>query len=381
MFLAKKSKNKIALILSIQSSIVRSSLVLSETGRPPIILFNHNHIIKFREKLDESFLINSTDKAVKEALNNALSALYGMSRADSRVPRHIEDIHFVLSSPWIASYARSLHQSFGRNLVVTRKGIFNLINKERAKVDVMKDNYEIVEEKVFDVKLNGYSVPEWEGKAANELDVAFASSVADRNIIRQFKSLCDGNAYRNSVNFHSSLLLYYIAIKSVFPEKANYALIHIHGELTDILIIRNHLCVYFGSFAWGINTVIRTIGKYLEVSEAMADSYLSLFVGKKMETEEHKNAEEVLAKISDEWIKGLLDSVEKHSYEGKIPEEVYVISRIHEDFFVKSYKSRFDNASVAPMDREILSKSVAFAPKVENLRVIALYAIALNILE
>ena len=77
--------------------------------------------------------------------------------------------------------------------------ILNIINAERKNLtekfrkDEMNKEYEFdiafIEENIFDVKLNGYSVSDYRGKRAKSLEVSFATTMSSYKILKKIDSI------------------------------------------------------------------------------------------------------------------------------------------------------------------------------------------------
>ncbi len=382
MLFAPKTKDKVILMVSVQSSIIRATLVRTGKGKLPLIFFNCSKSIKQRDATDSNYLVKSAVNHIKDAMEEAAKEFHARRQSeDQSYPKTIAQVHYVLSSPWIASYARVIGKKYDRPTAITKKSIKELIGREREKyLSKDADNEEIAEEKIFDIRLNGYSIPQWDGKIANTLEIAFAASIVPKNVVERFREVALHTLHTSSIYFHSSLLLHHIGVQHLLPNKDSYALVHIHGELTDVVIVEKHTCVFFGSFPVGINTVIRAIANSLGVSLEVADSYLTIYTSGKIESDSQKKVAALLNDISEGWVAEYEKLLADSGYNDRLPATAMISSRIHEAFFATSYKNKYQSASIEPIASELLSQAVAFAPKAEQLRILGLYAIALNII-
>ena len=65
---SKQAKSKVVLLIDVQSSIVRSSLILMKRGSPPHIFTMNEWVLPHRRDGDSSRLIESTLKTIDEAV-------------------------------------------------------------------------------------------------------------------------------------------------------------------------------------------------------------------------------------------------------------------------------------------------------------------------
>src|SRR5579872_6693627 len=116
---SSKNPEKLILILDVQSSIVRGSLVLTKDGALPNVIFTYNANIPWKPHTDSSYLIKVTLKAVAETLDACVRSLH-LAHASEHIPKKLTAIHFALSSPWIVSQAKTLTSNFSKESVVTK---------------------------------------------------------------------------------------------------------------------------------------------------------------------------------------------------------------------------------------------------------------------
>ena len=340
MFLSHGSKGELILILDLQSSMVRSSLVyLNPNSHTAEIIFSDIVEIPHKKHANSGYVIKMALKAVSETVTNVLRFISRRKHEDKDniLPHHIDSVHFALSSPWIISQAKVLSLKFGKPTTVTRKGIMNLIEKERQDlVSDDSDKFDIIEEKIFDVSLNGYSVSSWEKKMADELEVSYAMSVAGTAMIERLRSTCDNVVRRSRIHFHSSMLLLYMGIRAENIGGSSYMINHIHGELSDIAVIERNSCAFFGSYQLGVNSIRRKISEKTKMREQSADSLMSLTTGGHLDDSDVSKKEKPVEDMQHGWV-GEFDKLLKNaSYTKPLPKKAYVVALSHPEFFIRS---------------------------------------------
>ena len=361
-FFSKKSGDLI-LILDVQSSIVRGTLVQKATDQVPLVLYTHNVPISFKADGTSDYLVKTAIQAIKDDVTDILKQQSGK----------ISAVHYVLSSPWIVSQAKTLHLSFKEDTHITKAYVMGMIREERSKLSNKDDTARVVEEKVFDVRLNGYPVSSWESKFTRELQVSFVVSVAGGKMIDRLIEACENIVHRKGVQFHSSLFLQHIGVEKIVQSTSSYALIHVHGELTDVAVIENCSCVFFGSYPMGIQSVIRRIATQTGTDEQSADSLLSMSMKGHLDSAHAEKDLAVIDALDHEWIKQFQELVKTVN----IPHNVIVSARYHEDFFMKSFATAYPRQSLEILAIESMTPYVAFDPRVEQLRLTGAYVIAI----
>lgn len=378
MFLSKQ-KDKVNLLINIQSSLVRVALVRITTGALPQIFYIHDEDIPFRVNPNTSYLIKVTLKAVKEAVNAVSEELHVKCRNDVTLDKKISEIHFILAAPWIISHTKTINQKFEKKTTIDKGLIKDILNKQREEyISAKDDKLQIVEEKIFDIALNGYTVVDWEGKSAETLRITFTNSVAGSGMIERFKTICTNTLRFHSIDFHSSLLLEYIGIQSVFPHKEDFVLIHAHGELTDIVVIEKKTCMLFCTLPRGSDSVVRSLSHSLGVKEQVADSMLTMYLDEDIEGSKEKKAAKAIDDLTNQWIGDLVKLLKQSNFDSRLPQSVIITARAHEDFFVNSFKREYPMSVIEPFDVDMMRAKVIYSPKVPNLRHLGLYVIALN---
>ncbi len=379
MFFSRKNTRSLILIIDVQSSIVRGTLVLRDGSATPTVIGTHQTDIPYRPHLHSaSHLIKSTDKAITETVGAALKHLSALPK-DDQAPRSVSAVHFVLSSPWIVSQAKSVSVSFSKNEAVTRARVMTIIEEQRASLHDSRDaGGRVIEEKIFDVRLNGYSVSDWEGKEARDLQVSFAVSIGSASIIERFAEAAAHAARRKNVYFHSSLLLQHIAIRDVLPHKKTYILVHVHGEITDIVAVRDHSCVFFGTFPVGLDSIVRKAARSLRTDAATAGSIVRSVAAGALDSQHGKDTEARIRHIFEGWIHDLSKVIEAAGEDIPARASVLVSAQQHEDMLSETLEAHMQGSPVERVSIDDLAGHVDFDKSAPQLLMPGLYAIAIH---
>jgi hypothetical protein len=377
---SKKPVQKLILMLDVQSSVIRGSLVIFGTGEPRIV-FTYNASIPFKPHTDSRYLIKMTLRAVSETITAIARSMHLNAHGDQPNiwPRRISAVHYVLSSPWIVSQAKTLAMKFDKDTRITRQYILKEIGIERAKLSTAPDEpVSVIEEKIFDVRLNGYSVSEWENKAARQFEVSFTTSIAGTRMIERFVEYCEAIARPRAVHFHSSLLLQCVGMAEIMPDKSDYTLIHIHGELTDVAVIRHHTCAFFGSYPIGVRTLIRRIAATTGTDEHAAESILTLHIAGQTDPAHTKANTASIAAVSGEWLAQLQALFKQSNLDVPPPVSIILSAWAHDDFFLMILKEAYARIRIELLSIDTVASQIAFEPRTERRRLTALCALAVK---
>ena len=377
---SKKDKGDLILVIDVQSSVVRGSLVLIRRSQLPYVVYTYNATIPFNSYTDSNFLIKSTLQAVEETVQATLRHLHiRIAEGDAdQIPHSVSAVHYTLCSPWIVSQAKVLSLTSEKNMHITRRFILDLIDQERAKlIPSPTDPLRVIEEKIFDVRLNGYSVVAWEGKMTTDVQVSFTVSIAGENMIQEFIRSCRLAVNHRRVFFHSSLLLQYIGMGLVYPKYEDYALIHIHGELTDFTVVRQNHCTFFGSFPSGVRTLVRKLATAAKLDDQAADSLLTLYIGGHLDAEHGKKSLEIVDQIASDWIVELQKLFIESAVDVQ-PLKFILSAWAHDEFYLSALRRTYPKISVDTLSIDDILTKVEFAPQAERRRLTGLYAAALK---
>ena len=368
------------LVLDVQSSVVMGALVRLSGSPTPEVIFSYQCPIPYRAETDANYLIKTALKSVAETVETALKYLHAAHAIKAAtVPKHISSVHYILSSPWILSEAKTLNLTFPKNTLVTRAYILAMIDKESAAIMThTKGQYAIIEQKISDVRLNGYSIAAWEKKEARELGVSFVVSIAGRRMSDLFIQACAQVVSHRHVSFHSSLVMQHIGIRLVMPGRASYTLIDIHGELTDLTIVKEQSCVFFATLPVGCNSVVRNVAAGAHTDVEAAQSLINLYMTKMLENGNLDAGGRLVAAAGAEWAGGLKKVVDNSAFAGRIPLPVVVPDVSHADYFAASFDAAFGSSPVEKLSLDSLASVVTFGRDAERTYHIALDAAAIN---
>ena len=377
---SKKPQDHIDLILDIQSSVICGALMLVRHGSAPRILWTKSVIIPYRPQDGSAYLIKMGVKGVED-IAAAANIYVHDAHGEDLLPGRITSVHCCLSSPWVVSRARTVSQKFSEETRMTKKIISEIIKSERDDL-VGKDQTGLtsIEENIFDVRLNGYSVREWKDKSARSLEVSFTLSLAGTEMIELFKEAARRAGPHEDVRFHSSLLLQYMGISSALSINDPYMFIHVHGELTDIVIADAHSCILSGSYPIGYCTIVRKVAQALKISYAVADSSIAIHASGKSDLAHDRSFATSIADASHEWqaeCAKLISIIPKE----RLPSMVMISSREHEDLFNDIIKDEFHDMKSRDLSSDEFGVRVSFDARAERSNTVCVYAIAITNLE
>ena len=158
-------------------------------------------------------------------------------------------------------------------------------------------------------------------------------------------------------------------VRDLNPQRENFLLMEISGELTDIYMIKKGALGESISFPLGRNFLTRGIASSLRSNLSEADSLISLFKDGRAEAKLAKKLLPVMNRLKAEWLKNFQESLANLSHDISIPAAIYAaMDEDLADFFSEIIKAEQFN-------QYILTESkfeVIFLNK-ESLRAVAVF--------
>jgi hypothetical protein len=319
-----------SLILEIQSGLVNAAIV-SATSTTSVVTSGVSasaHILHFvtvpiagAPHESTSRLLVSMNKALSQALQS-LPNVHAVSRVDC-----------ILSSPWIVSRTKSLTVKFPKDTLITKKLIGASIVPEREAMlrsatgssgDGLTDgngsasepavtDLVPIEQKIFEIKINGYPTSDIASKKGRELGIYFAVSMSAETII---EAICEtvsryvSPPVARRTAYHSSILLGYAASRETTGVETSYILGHIHSELSDIALVEKGITTLIASFPFGYSSLIRETSKALGEPLAATRSKIALHGSKSLHREETDRVSRAIETVMRErWTEQFLKAV------------------------------------------------------------------------
>ncbi len=307
---------KHSLLIEIQSDMVSGAIVNAaqeiiyhvSTRTPHKKLESPDHITKMMLKS----LGGIAEKIAKEGLQITGAA------------GQIKDVHYVLSSPWVISRSKKVKIQYDENTEITAEIVQGIIEEEREKVfEEASEDIILIEEKIFDVQMNGYSVLSYEGKLTKDMEISFVFSLSSDEILKKIHSALSKHIHFQVEHYHSALLMQYLESRSLAMDIGQHAIIHVHGELTDIAIAGDGFNL--SSFPFGASTLVRKISSSLLHSLQSAVSILSMHEEGKLDEGHGKLIEQALFPELDNWHENCMRT--------PLPDMIYLSSVGHSGIF------------------------------------------------
>lgn len=324
---SQKMKDDLALVFDIQSGLINAALTSINKDKTLKIINSKSILIPRKGHMDTNLYI----RTMISTLSNIAHELAGS--------HHISQAYVILSSPWIISQSKTIKVKFEKETSITSKLIDNIIEDGSEKNTFDTDSV-YIEKKIFEIKLNGYSVTKYIDRTAMNIDVSFASTISSNNLLNMIRDTLKKPFAIHRIEYHSSLLLNFISLRKLVTDMNDYIYIHVHAELTDIVIVKNGICAHISSFPLGISSLVKKISHELKIDESIVDSTLSVYKDGNFNSDEKTKINNKLDEYTNDWLNNYSALIEKSMNKDLLPEIVYISALSHVDIYKNILKSK-----------------------------------------
>ncbi len=292
----------LSLVIDIQSDVVEGTLIkfppkTAKLPDPqnPEILYSTAFNVPRKVHTDGDYMAKMMLRAVEDVASCVVKEM------GSITDEQIQSVHYILSSPWVISQSKTVEVVYEKETEITDSMVKAVIEKDREELIAKYEaDMVFVEQKIFDVELNGYSIEKYHGKRAKTLKISFAFTLSSDKVIKKIQAAIVQHLHVKKDYFHSAILLQYLSSRAVAAGE-EYTVLHVHGEFTDVVVVKKGFSSYLASFPFGTSTLIKKTSATLNTSFEMTSSTLSMYMEKKLNDEELKNVEIVLMPILNGW--------------------------------------------------------------------------------
>lgn len=373
-FFSNKKEGIKTIVLDIQSGLVRGALLVknvNESGTEEIHIASvvTKAISEKTHVINAEHLAKKTYKLISDVVDHLVRDAGG---------KQIANISYILSSPWIISKLKTIKIDYDKETEITSKTIADLV-KEEAKNYPEKVDAKPLEQRIFEIRLNGYPTVSFEGKKARKLEVSISTSFGSSSFLDKVRAVVDRHAHIKNHSVHSALLMQYTALREILKNRSEFVYIHVHRELTDLIIVKDGLCKHIASFPFGTSMLIRKVSSVTKETVEASDSILSLLQGGKLSDEQHENINRIITPVINEWGDQCVKSFEGVFDMNTVPRQLYLSVHSHFEIFKKSLMLKGGyNFEVVSCDTLNVGNSIIFDAGSAQSNLMKMYVYALS---
>ncbi len=315
-----KKYKEVALLVDIGSGSIGVAFVLFKRGKIPRVLYNTRLPFAVAEKPDSSNLVSGMTLALNQLISSLPTAGF-----------QISSVFITFSSPWFISKTKTIHVAEKIPFAITERFLDQVsATEEKALQEELSSDgassFEVVEKSIIHTKVNGYVLDNSIGKKTNEFDAFLHMSVVPKSIIDTVSDIVFKHTHIIKEKFliHTFPLVSFSVVRDLFNSTADFLLMDITGEVTDLTLVRDNVIVQTVSFPYGRNSIVRKIGASLAVTPEIAESTLHMYIEKKLEGESVTKVETTLWQEEKEWTKYFEDARSQFSEGSALPGKIYI---------------------------------------------------------
>ncbi|MEK7066744.1 MAG: hypothetical protein AAB965_04220, partial [Patescibacteria group bacterium] len=236
-----------AVLLDIGSGSVGFSLVEFREGDVPIIKFTAREEFNLGEFLYTEKIVPQTFLVIERL----------KERMDRVTPVRSEEVHCFLASHLVMSQANTGRAVFDQPETITEE-IIHDIARSGLNYSLLVPNMEKIEEKIMQVRLNGYETAEPVGHTAKEVEATSFVSLVEKDFLQASKYLLQSLFPDQPIKYHSFAFSSYGVIREILDETDDeFAFIDVGSEITEVGISRDGSLEKTISFPHGRSSLIR----------------------------------------------------------------------------------------------------------------------------
>ncbi len=326
LFSHSRKEPHIALLIDIGSGSVGASLVsysYTKDGvqEKPVILYSLRKVFPLTESVSYDQLISVIRKTLREILGTIHDVKLGLP----------DKVYAVLSAPWYVSQARTILYNKKPAFTVTEKFVNELVKKE---IDFFKESVApqiegdayVIENTIQSLVLNGYSLKEPIGKKAEEMKISLFVSLSPRQIIDAIHEEVEKIYRLKEIQFSSSGACSFVALRDAFPNEESAMIISVGAEVTDVVLVREHILSNAFTFPKGTHSVYRTIASSLSLDVSEARTRALLCENGHASLEMNRTLSPLLLGARNEWTETFSKTLATFVNDLSIPHTVFVIA-------------------------------------------------------
>lgn len=333
MSLLKSGEEETVLILDIGSGSVASGIVILSKKSQPKVVYTSRFPITITEKPKAEKLFSMILDSMNDALAQALheSKMFYTKGAVKKVSH----VSCVVTSPWHISQTKVLVVEKPTPFLLSKKYIDDLVRSESGTVKeaaspfidlFKKGSLVVIEEKILQTKLNGYSTANPYGKTVKTLELSLFASRVPAEVLHSIEDLVHKYFPHLPITFHTSPLVSSSVINDVFFHENNFLLVDVTAEVTDLTLVRGGVATETASFPVGRNTLVRALMENAGINSEIALSFLSLYSNDKADLDLKSQVKAVVDSVSLEWKTQLNSVSDSFSKQTLLPGKVFIMA-------------------------------------------------------
>jgi hypothetical protein len=286
----------------------------------------------YQQELNFDRFLDGMTATLSLVVDDIVKNGYELLKTIGSHPNKAQDVFCVFSSPWYISQTKNIVLHEEKPILVSEKFIEDLIkrsveqfkNSETAKQSLqIENNAELIEQRIIEIKLNGYETSSPHGKQANKIELALYTSMISKEVKLRVSKVVTESFHEKVIEFHSFALSMFSYIRDTHPGIHDYLIFDFGGEVTDVSLVRSGVLMQTVSVPFGGNVIIRKIVEKLNTNPEEALSQVSLFVKDQLHEDKLSKLREALDLVEKEWLALVGNLLKGLSAEVPLPNTIF----------------------------------------------------------
>ncbi|MBU4480274.1 hypothetical protein KKG48_02430 [Patescibacteria group bacterium] len=333
----KIKKDYIAVIFDVGSASVGGALVLFSENKKPRVLYNVRRQMILQDEMNAETFVSTMLRTLNSVISNVENKGLVHLNFLKMKNKEIEEAFCFLSSPWVVSQTRIIEMAKSKPFLVTNKLMKSLVENDEKEFlnsdlekykDILgkKDEISILDEKIIQVRLNGYTVNNPHKKEVKNIKIFIFTSLLAKQLSEKIKKAINKNFNVEQLNLHSFLLPTFLTIRDVFDSKDDFIFLDVSGEATDISFVKDDVLMETQTFPVGKKAFIKEIMKSFKVTNEIAVSLLKTYNAGQTETRFAEKIKGALNDTGKKWVKFLEDGMLDLSQGSILPKTIFILA-------------------------------------------------------
>lgn len=321
MSLFKKPEEEIVAVFDIGNGSVGGALVKLNTKGRPILLYTHREPLTFAPHPTPKYLVSSMVKLLKSVAQHLAKDGLSHIKTSPFAFHKLRDAYCIFSSPWYISQTKIIRDEWAKQTTISYDVVNTLIEKEQDQFTkaLQEGRYQLIfgpdtrllEKRIVNVRLNGYTIENPVGKQARQLELTLFTSYISQDIVSKVENTLHSAFGVRSIHHYSYGLASWGTAQRLFPDIHDYLFIDVSGETTDVSLIIKDIFIETVSFPIGRSTLIRKIVRDLNIAPDVALSYAKMYYTNALDTAFKKKMESTLSAVEIDWHDDLIVALQK----------------------------------------------------------------------
>ena len=331
MFLFNK-KEDVVLLISINNGGINVSFVSFSENQKPKFLYN-----TILPLIGEKPEVSNLSSGLSSLLDSSLKEIFKRGWSKAKIKnKEISRVIVSVSSPWFALKVKDIKLSQQIPFIITQDFIDDIVLKEgelfkkelSRNPDNSKIQFSIVEKNIVHTKINGYVVDNIIGKKTKNFDAHLLISTVPKNVKEKIINLVHRHTHlsEEKILMHSFPIILFFVVRDISQPDSDFVMINADSEITDVILVKDHVIKSIVSFSFGKNTIIRHLAKFFKISPEIAESQFNMYVFGKIDKPTANSIENILENLEREWAVYLEDALLSLSSGAFLPKKTYIIS-------------------------------------------------------